>query len=180
MTISGFYLQEAHGKLTAAIAGTKVGKTYSQLAVGGGSRIGGTLIIVTHSGFHPGQGQLFTILGGSSDSGTFPKIIGQFLPGAIGYKPLYDAKDVTLQAAAYAGLTVKRAGSGQGTVTSVPKGINCGATCAASFFKPQTVTLTEHPVTGPKFKGWSGACTGKTTTCKVKMTKATTVTATFS
>lgn len=179
-SLSGHYTQGARGRLTAVIAGTQVGKTYSQLGVQGGSTLGGTLAIVTHSSFHPLASQFFTILGGSTDSGKFAKLIGQFPPGGVGYKPLYDKTDMTLEGTPAARLTVKLAGTAKGTVTSSPAGINCGTTCAASFFKPQTVTLTEHPVTGHKFKGWSGACTGKTTTCKVKMTKAKTVTATFS
>lgn len=181
MTVSGHYSQGARGRLTAVIDGTKVGTTYSQLGVEGGSTLGGTLDIVTHSGFTPTSSNLFTVLGGSTDAGKFARVIGQFLAGGtLGYKLLYDAKDMTLQAAPAARLTLKRAGSGKGTVTSSPAGINCGPTCAASFFKPQTVTLTEHPASGSKFAGWSGACTGKTTTCKVKMTKARAVTATFS
>jgi Divergent InlB B-repeat domain len=179
-TVTGHYTQGAAGRLTAVLNGHHVGTTYSQLGVQGGATLGGTLIIVTHHAFQPGQGDLFTVLGGSSDAGKFAKIIGQFPPGGVGYKPLYDPQDVTLQGTAYARLTVNRAGSGMGTVTSAPKGINCGSTCAASFFKPQAVTLTEHPVSGHKFTGWSGACTGKATTCQVKMTKAKTVTATFS
>ena len=177
-SITGHYTQGASGKLTAVLNGTHAGTTYSQLGVQGGSTLGGTLNIVTHSGFHPAAANLFTVLGGSSDSGKFATLIGQFPAGGIGYKPLYDASDMTLEATADAKLTVTKAGSG--TVTSSPSGINCGTTCSASFFKPQSVTLTEHPSSGHAFKGWSGACTGKTTTCKVKMTKAQTVTATFS
>jgi uncharacterized repeat protein (TIGR02543 family) len=177
-SISGHYSQGASGKLTAVLNGTHAGTTYSQLGVVGGSTLGGTLNIVTHSGFHPAAGNLFSVLGGSIDSGKFATLIGQFPAGGIGYKPLYDASDMTLQATADAKLTVTKAGSG--TVTSSPSGINCGTTCSALFFKPQTVTLTEHPSSGHTFKGWSGACTGKTTTCKVKMTKAQSVTATFS
>jgi uncharacterized repeat protein (TIGR02543 family) len=179
-SLSGHYTQGAGGRLTAVIAGTQVGKTYSQLGVQGGSTLGGTLVIVTHSGFHPLNSQLFTVLGGSTNTGKFARLIGQFPPGGVGYKPLYDKTDMTLEGTPAARLTAKLAGSKQGTVTSSPAGINCGTTCSASFFRPQTVTLTEHPVSGHTFTGWSGACTGKTATCKVKMTKAKTVTATFS
>ena len=179
MTVTGHYTQSSGGTLTAVLAGTQVGTTYSQLGVTGGSTLGGTLDIVTHSGFSPQPGNLFTVLGGSSDSGKFGKLIGEFPATVpIGYKPLYDATDMTLQASRTARLTVNETGSG--TVTSSPTGINCPSACTALFFKPQAVTLTEHPASGHKFKGWSGACTGKTTTCKVKMTKTQTVMATFS
>lgn len=107
----------------------------------GGSTLGGSLDIVTHSGFSPQPGNLFTVLGGSSDSGKFGKLVGEFPATVpIGYKPLYDATDMTLQASRTARLTVNETGSG--TVTSSPSGINCGTTCTALFFKPQTVTAT--------------------------------------
>jgi len=76
-------------------------------------------------------------------------------------------------------LTVVRTGGGTGTVTSSPAGINCGATCAASFAHGSPVTLTAVQASGSTFAGWSGGgCTG-TGTCTVTMTAATTVTATF-
>ncbi len=179
-TVQGHYTQGPAGRLTAVIAGTQAGRTYSQLGVGGGSNLGGTLVIVTHPGFHPLASQLFTVLGGSSDTGRFARLIGQFPPGGVGYKPLYDRTDLTLRGNPAARLTAKLAGSKQGAVTSAPAGINCATRCVAWFFKPQKVTLTEHPLGGHRFTGWSGACTGKATTCRVKMTRAKTVTATFS
>lgn len=75
-------------------------------------------------------------------------------------------------------LTVNKNGTGSGTVTSSPTGINCGATCSASFAQGTTVTLTAAPASGSVFAGWSGACTG-TGTCSVTMDAAKTVTATF-
>ena len=76
-------------------------------------------------------------------------------------------------------LTVAKAGTGTGTVTSSPVGINCGATCSASFTSGQVVVLTAVAATGSTFAGWSGAgCTG-TGTCSVTMSAAEGVTATF-
>jgi hypothetical protein len=57
-------------------------------------------------------------------------------------------------------LTVTRAGSGTGTVTSNPAGIDCGATCSASFASGAVVDLTATPATGSTFVGWSGDCSG--------------------
>lgn len=66
-------------------------------------------------------------------------------------------------------LTVIRAGgSGAGTVTSSPSGIDCGASCSASFSSGAAVTLTAAPASGSYFAGWSGACSG-TGSCVVTM-----------
>ena len=79
-------------------------------------------------------------------------------------------------------LSVTDAGTGSGTVTSVPSGIDCptggGTGCNADFNSGTVVTLTAAPGTGSTFVGWSGACTG-TGTCAVTMSAAESVTATF-
>ncbi|MEK6683811.1 MAG: Ig-like domain-containing protein, partial [Nitrospirota bacterium] len=76
-------------------------------------------------------------------------------------------------------LTVAKAGAGTGTVTSLPTGINCGTTCAASFNVNTVVTLTALADSGSIFAGWNGeGCTG-TGACAVTMGAAKAVTATF-
>jgi hypothetical protein len=75
-------------------------------------------------------------------------------------------------------LSVTQAGTGSGTVTSSPSGINCGSTCSASYSSGTSVTLTASAASGSTFAGWSGACTG-TGTCTLSMTAARSVTATF-
>jgi endoglucanase len=75
-------------------------------------------------------------------------------------------------------LSVNKAGSGAGTVTSNTGGINCGSTCSANFAAGASVTLTAAASSGSSFAGWSGACSG-TGTCTVSMTQARSVTATF-
>src|SRR5262249_20356511 len=74
------------------------------------------------------------------------------------------------------GLAVLRTGTGNGTVTSAPGGITCGATCSASYPSGTSVTLSASPASGSTFTGWSGAgCS--TTTCIVAVAATTTVTA---
>jgi hypothetical protein len=76
-------------------------------------------------------------------------------------------------------LTVSKAGSGEGTVTSTPSGIECGAVCAAEFEEGAEVTLTASPAGGSSFAGWSGAGCSGTGTCEVTMSEAQSVTAEF-
>ncbi len=68
-------------------------------------------------------------------------------------------------------LTVTRDGSGSGTVTSSPAGINCGGTCDGDFNEGTVVTLTATPDAGSTFAGWGGDCTpcGTDSACIVTM-----------
>jgi len=53
-------------------------------------------------------------------------------------------------------LTVTREGTGSGTVTSDPAGIECGETCTQSYPHGTVVTLTATPAPGARFVAWSG------------------------
>ncbi|MBM4378806.1 MAG: hypothetical protein FJ086_05820 [Deltaproteobacteria bacterium] len=76
-------------------------------------------------------------------------------------------------------LAVTLSGPGQGTVTSVPTGVNCPGDCDESFPPGTQVTLTAVAAAGSTFGGWSGGCTGSAPTCKVALATSTSVTATF-
>jgi hypothetical protein len=75
-------------------------------------------------------------------------------------------------------LTAARAGTGAGTITSVPAGVACGTTCSASFPGGSAVTLTAAPDANSTFTGWSGACSG-TDACVLTMDADLAVTASF-
>lgn len=75
--------------------------------------------------------------------------------------------------------TLSVAKSGSGTVTSSPAGISCGADCSEPYTGGTSVTLSAVPATGYTFKGWSGACSGTSSTCAVSVTSALGVTAIF-
>ena len=81
-------------------------------------------------------------------------------------------------------LTVTRDGTGTGSVTSNPAGINCGASCGPiPFNEGADVVLSASPALHSAFIGWSvtgqpGACPG-TGSCTVPMNAATSVKATF-
>jgi len=78
-------------------------------------------------------------------------------------------------------LSVSLAGSGTGTVTSNPGGINCGSTCRANFATGSQVVLSATAGAGSSFTGWSGGgCSGSASTCTVTMSSSQNVTATFS
>lgn len=76
-------------------------------------------------------------------------------------------------------LTVNKAGTGTGAVTSSPSGINCGADCTEDYPQGTVVTLTAASNSGSTFSGWSGGGCSGTGTCTVTMNSAATVTATF-
>lgn len=75
-------------------------------------------------------------------------------------------------------LTVSVIGTGGGTVTSNPVGINCGNDCSQSYGSGTSVTLTATPDANSVFAGWFGVCSG-TGSCVVAMNSNKAVTATF-
>jgi hypothetical protein len=62
-------------------------------------------------------------------------------------------------------IVVSKAGTGSGTITSAPAGINCGTACSAAFlFVP--ITLTATPAAGSALTSWSRTeCAGTALTC---------------
>lgn len=79
---------------------------------------------------------------------------------------------------AYA-LTVVLAGTGSGSITSSPAGINCAPACLGEFGGNTSVTLTAAPGVGATFGGWSGGGCSGIGTCVVTVVAATSVAATF-
>lgn len=76
-------------------------------------------------------------------------------------------------------LTVTKVGTGTGTVTSSPAGINCGTTCSKSFPSGQTVTLLPLASPGSTFAAWSGCDSVSGIYCSVVMSANRTPKATF-
>src|SRR5262249_14944501 len=70
-------------------------------------------------------------------------------------------------------------GTGAGTVTSTPLGINCGPTCSTQFTSGTQLTLMATPAAGSAFTGWTAAVCSGTSTCNFTITADTSVTATF-
>jgi hypothetical protein len=76
-------------------------------------------------------------------------------------------------------LTLTKAGSANGTVTSNAGGLTCGSTCSTSLAHGTAVTLTASPAAGATFREWRGACTGTSPTCSLTVTGISNVTAVF-
>jgi hypothetical protein len=68
-------------------------------------------------------------------------------------------------------LALSTTGSGSGAVTTNP--------AAPDYASGTVVTLTASPASGSSFSGWSGDCSGSSTTCVVTMDANRSVTATF-
>jgi len=88
--------------------------------------------------------------------------------------------EVTAHFTAQHAVNVKKAGTGAGSVSSQPLGLECGGVCLGYFTDGDTITLSATPAGHSTFTGWSGeGCTG-TGTCEVEIGGATkTVTANF-
>ena len=132
----------------------------------------GTIMSYCHA-LSPGMANISFNFGTNHNKGVNAWRVASVLQsGAQTYLPL----DSTVQNYA---LSVAREGTGSGTVTSAPAGINCGSTCSASYAAGTQVTLTAQAASGSSFAGWGGACTGTSSSCSVTMSAARSVTASF-
>ena len=120
-----------------------------------------------------------TYIGVSDQSGPNITSVTFSLTSCAGVCADFAVDSVSLGSGASFPLTVSLAGTGSGTVSSSPAGINCPSVCSANFSSGQSVTLSAAANSGSTFTGWSGACSG-TGTCPITMNSAQAVTATFS
>lgn len=74
-------------------------------------------------------------------------------------------------------LTIEVAGTGLGSVTSSPEGIDCGTTCTLASDKE--IVLTATPAAGSTFTKWDGCETATENTCTITLKEDKTITATF-
>jgi hypothetical protein len=95
-----------------------------------------------------------------------------------------DGTNVRIQSASTAQpsflLGTAKTGTGSGTVSSVPAGIDCGTKCAETYPSFTKVTLTATPEPGSTFEGWGGDCEGTAgNTCELTMLEDQNVSAAF-
>jgi hypothetical protein len=76
-------------------------------------------------------------------------------------------------------LTVNKNGTGSGTVTSTPPGINCGSDCFSFYSEGTPVSLTATPASGSIFEEWTGCDNVFSNTCQITMSSNRSVTSTF-
>ena len=77
-------------------------------------------------------------------------------------------------------LSVSKSGTGAGTVTSNPAGINCGSTCTANYSQGTNITLSASPASASVFTGWTGCdSVSWTQQCSILMNGNKSITATF-
>jgi hypothetical protein len=76
-------------------------------------------------------------------------------------------------------LTVQKAGTGQGTVTSLLAAIDCGSACNVSLPQGAVVNLTATPDYGSALSGWTGCDSVSGNTCTLTLGSDRSVTADF-
>jgi Ca2+-binding RTX toxin-like protein len=147
----------------------------------GDASIAGTLAVAS-AGFTPADADRFRVLEVDGTlSGTFATATGLAAGGGRTSRIEYEGTPgrVHLVVVPQFAVSVSKAGTGAGTVTSAPAGIACGATCAARFDETATVTLSAAAAAGSAFTGWNGSGCSGTGQCAVTTSEARAVPASF-
>jgi hypothetical protein len=76
-------------------------------------------------------------------------------------------------------LDVNKQGTGSGTVTSTPPGIDCGTDCSEVYNVGKIITFSAIPDMGSQFNGWSEERCSGNGQCILTMSANTTITANF-
>lgn len=91
--------------------------------------------------------------------------------------PLLDTEEPPVPSKDPVELNVNKVG--EGWVVSEDSRIYCGDFCSSTYESGQSVKLLASPNIGQYFVGWSGACSGVSSTCNLSMNGNKTVTANF-
>jgi Tol biopolymer transport system component len=121
-----------------------------------------------------------TLTPAADNSSTFDHWTGDCTGGGGCTVTMNAARDVTaVFTLKLRSLDVSTTGTGSGTVTSSPGGINCPSNCSHNYNHGTDVTLTATPAAGSVFDHWSTDCLGPATTCDLHMGQDKTVGAKF-
>jgi hypothetical protein len=148
-------------------------RTYAITASAG---TGGSVSPLGSISVNSGGSQTFTITPTIGYTIADVKVDGASVGAVSSYSFLSVAANHTIQASftqpqiTYT-LTITKGGAGSGTVTSSPTG--------TIFNAGTSVTLTATPGANSTFAGWSGACSGTSSSCTVTMNSNASVAATF-
>jgi hypothetical protein len=95
-----------------------------------------------------------------------PNVTASFAEAPVDWQPVppfpQDGGPVTLT------VSLVHAG-GTGIVASVPEAVECPSECSAEFDRGSRVRLEARPSGGAAFLGWTGACSGRSTSCTLTM-----------
>lgn len=120
------------------------------------------------------EGVLHKVAVASNATGTSVVVMDGFIGlYSLGFHPA--AQFLTT----WAPVAVSKSGSGAGTVTSAPAGIDCGPACMGRFEVPAALTLTAAASAGSEFAGWAGACAGTAPSCTLDISAPAEVIASF-
>jgi Divergent InlB B-repeat domain len=116
--------------------------------------------------------------GACSGSGECRLTLGADAAVGAGFRPIEHPSAVARDLGPRT-LAIAVGGSGFGTVTSDPAGIQCGTPCSGSYPPGTAVTLTASPDPESHFAGWSGCDSVAGNRCSVTLAASRTVSADF-
>jgi hypothetical protein len=93
-------------------------------------------------------------------------LTASFAEGALDWQPVPPFPQGQAPVALTVSIVARRE---TGTVTSVPEGLECPSVCSTEFDRGSTVRLEARPSGDASFLGWTGACSGRSTSCTVAM-----------
>lgn len=97
--VNGAYTNGVGATVQIQLGGTGQGMTYDWLHAGGGAALNGILTVALVDGFTPSEGDTFTVVSGSSISGTFanaPQSGNRYHVGGATFIVTYDSTTVSL------------------------------------------------------------------------------------
>ncbi len=176
--------------LSMELGGFQAGVESDLVSVTGDVTVNGTLLFERVNGFTPVLNDTVEVLSGNSIAGAFHTTHSAQVQNDLALVPIVGSTDIqaltqTVPVTQF-DLVITTNGLGNGLVTSLPRGIECGngqTFCHATFPAGTVVELFAQPNgAGVTFGGWGGpGCAGvQDVRCTVSMTQTRHITSTFS